>query len=82
MQGKRERDLPEIFFQVDLECLSFLEKQQHLESFRQRYNQLPWKEKSLKYFGGNLILETDTQSVHWFSRDFFPCCKKMQDRLH
>lgn len=42
------KNLPEISFQVDLECLSFLEKQQPLESFLQRYNPLPYRRKKIK----------------------------------
>lgn len=43
------KNSPEISFQVDLECLSFLEKQRPLESFLQRYNQLPYRRKKNKY---------------------------------
>jgi len=42
------KNSPEISFQVDLVCLSFLEKQRPLVSFLQRYNPLPYRGKKKK----------------------------------
>lgn len=49
------KNLPEIFVQVDPECLSFLEKQQLLGSFQQRCSQLPYREMKEVYKNFNIF---------------------------
>lgn len=77
-ENSREKNLPKIFFQVDLECLSFQEKQQHLESFLQRYSQLPCKRIWIlfKYFKKQVFSLQSLTTFFWMLFLAVKRCKK------